>query len=77
MVMYTITLTDLLGNKDNLGNKFSVVEMNPLGARRTSQIFLEFSEVFGEVIKLNLRSLEEVLWLWQREHTLFRTSVLQ
>lgn len=28
--MYTITLTDLLGNKDNLSNKFNVVEMNPL-----------------------------------------------
>lgn len=43
----------------------------------TSQISLEFSDVLGEVVKLHLSSLEDVLRLRQRKHTLLCTGMLE
>lgn len=43
----------------------------------TSQISLQLPDVLGEVIKLDLGSLEEILRLRHREHTLICTGMLQ
>lgn len=45
--------------------------------RPTCQISLQLSAVLGEVLKLHLRSLHEILWLAQREDTFLRAGVLK
>lgn len=43
----------------------------------TSQIFLQLPDVLAEVVKLNLSSLEEILRLRHREHTLVCAGMLE
>jgi len=43
----------------------------------TSQILLQLPDVFSEVFKINLTSLEEILRLRHREHTLLCAGMLQ
>lgn len=43
----------------------------------TGQVFLQLSGVLDEVLKLHLSSLEEILRLRQREHTLVCAGMLK